>query len=217
MSLIVGVDDCSSESDVIVVPSALDFVSQDDMLTPLGRLDKYAASENVFNRYVHVLSTGGGGRVAFIARISVHRSTQFRAGVTATGSESHPASLLVTAVAALTLVTPLSCKKTRSCLAFWQKATKKPHFFFAVKHHFAVHVKWLLRNLLFLQQGAVCPCRGPGAGWRGHGAWQGRALSLPSCTVSPPAAPRPPGKFPVSLGNWKVFLASSECICMKLI
>ncbi|XP_061024831.1 serine/threonine-protein phosphatase 4 regulatory subunit 1 isoform X1 [Eubalaena glacialis] len=45
-----GVDDCSSESDVIVVPSALDFVSQDDMLTPLGRLDKYAASENVFNR-----------------------------------------------------------------------------------------------------------------------------------------------------------------------
>ncbi|KAB0378331.1 hypothetical protein FD755_009909 [Muntiacus reevesi] len=50
MSLIVGVDDCSSESDVIVVPSALDFVSQDDMLTPLGRLDKYAASENVFNR-----------------------------------------------------------------------------------------------------------------------------------------------------------------------
>lgn len=28
----------------------LDFVSQDEMLTPLGRLDKYAASENVFNR-----------------------------------------------------------------------------------------------------------------------------------------------------------------------
>ena len=56
MSLIVGVDDCSSESDVIVVPSALDFVSQDDMLTPLGRLDKYAASENVFNRYVRMLS-----------------------------------------------------------------------------------------------------------------------------------------------------------------
>ncbi|KAB0403165.1 hypothetical protein E2I00_000988, partial [Balaenoptera physalus] len=53
MSLIVGVDDCSSESDVIVVPSALDFVSQDDMLTPLGRLDKYAASENVFNRYTN--------------------------------------------------------------------------------------------------------------------------------------------------------------------
>uniref|UniRef100_A0A8C2SF11 Putative WW-binding domain-containing protein n=1 Tax=Capra hircus TaxID=9925 RepID=A0A8C2SF11_CAPHI len=50
MSLIVGLDDCSSESDVIVAPSALDFVSQDDMLTPLGRLDKYAASENVFNR-----------------------------------------------------------------------------------------------------------------------------------------------------------------------
>uniref|UniRef100_A0A2K5RBQ7 Uncharacterized protein n=1 Tax=Cebus imitator TaxID=2715852 RepID=A0A2K5RBQ7_CEBIM len=50
MSLIVGVDDYSSESDVIIVPSALDFVSQDEMLTPLGRLDKYAASENVFNR-----------------------------------------------------------------------------------------------------------------------------------------------------------------------
>uniref|UniRef100_A0A096N236 Serine/threonine-protein phosphatase 4 regulatory subunit 1 n=1 Tax=Papio anubis TaxID=9555 RepID=A0A096N236_PAPAN len=29
---------------------SLDFVSQDEMLTPLGRLDKYAASENVFNR-----------------------------------------------------------------------------------------------------------------------------------------------------------------------
>uniref|UniRef100_A0A5F4WI12 Serine/threonine-protein phosphatase 4 regulatory subunit 1 n=1 Tax=Callithrix jacchus TaxID=9483 RepID=A0A5F4WI12_CALJA len=50
MSLIVGVDDYSSESDVIIIPSALDFVSQDEMLTPLGRLDKYAASENVFNR-----------------------------------------------------------------------------------------------------------------------------------------------------------------------
>lgn len=52
MSLLVGVDDYSSESDVIIIPSALDFVSQDEMLTPLGRLDKYAASENVFNRYV---------------------------------------------------------------------------------------------------------------------------------------------------------------------
>lgn len=51
MSLIVGVDDYSSESDVIIIPSALDFVSQDEMLTPLGRLDKYAASENIFNRY----------------------------------------------------------------------------------------------------------------------------------------------------------------------
>lgn len=50
MSLIVGVDDYSSESDVIIIPSALDFVSQDEMLTPLGRLDKYAASENIFNR-----------------------------------------------------------------------------------------------------------------------------------------------------------------------
>ncbi|KAM3841712.1 serine/threonine-protein phosphatase 4 regulatory subunit 1 [Vipera latastei] len=45
-----GVDDYSSESDVTVVSSALDFVSQDEMLTPLGRLDKYAASENIFNR-----------------------------------------------------------------------------------------------------------------------------------------------------------------------
>ncbi|XP_014726698.1 PREDICTED: serine/threonine-protein phosphatase 4 regulatory subunit 1-like isoform X2 [Sturnus vulgaris] len=45
----VGVDDYSSESDVIIIPSALDFVSQDEMLTPLGRLDKYAASENIFN------------------------------------------------------------------------------------------------------------------------------------------------------------------------
>lgn len=57
MSLIVGVDDYSSESDVIIIPSALDFVSQDEMLTPLGRLDKYAASENVFNRYVHIFFT----------------------------------------------------------------------------------------------------------------------------------------------------------------
>uniref|UniRef100_A0A671P9B4 Uncharacterized protein n=1 Tax=Sinocyclocheilus anshuiensis TaxID=1608454 RepID=A0A671P9B4_9TELE len=39
-----------SESDPIVVPSVLDFVSQDEMLTPLGRLDKYISSENVFNR-----------------------------------------------------------------------------------------------------------------------------------------------------------------------
>uniref|UniRef100_A0A8C7U8T9 Serine/threonine-protein phosphatase 4 regulatory subunit 1 n=1 Tax=Oncorhynchus mykiss TaxID=8022 RepID=A0A8C7U8T9_ONCMY len=30
--------------------SSLDFVSQDEMLTPLGRLDKYVASENIFNR-----------------------------------------------------------------------------------------------------------------------------------------------------------------------
>uniref|UniRef100_A0A8C7U4G9 Serine/threonine-protein phosphatase 4 regulatory subunit 1 n=1 Tax=Oncorhynchus mykiss TaxID=8022 RepID=A0A8C7U4G9_ONCMY len=50
MSLIVGVDDYSSESDIIIIPSALDFVSQDEMLTPLGRLDKYVASENIFNR-----------------------------------------------------------------------------------------------------------------------------------------------------------------------
>ncbi|XP_048385064.1 serine/threonine-protein phosphatase 4 regulatory subunit 1-like isoform X2 [Stegostoma tigrinum] len=46
----VGVDDYSSESDVLIIPSALDFVSQDEMLTPLGRLDKYIASENTFNR-----------------------------------------------------------------------------------------------------------------------------------------------------------------------
>ena len=217
MSLIVGVDDCSSESDVIVVPSALDFVSQDDMLTPLGRLDKYAASENVFNRYVHVLSTGGGGRVAFIARISVHRSTQFKAGVTATGSESHPASLLVTAVATFTLVTPLSCKKTHCFLAFWQKATKKPHYFFAVKHHFAVHVKWLLRNLLFLQQGAVCPCRGPG-GWLA-GAWgmAGTCAHSPQLHCFSTCSPQTTWEIPSFLGNWKVLLASSECRCMKLI
>ncbi|XP_053490738.1 serine/threonine-protein phosphatase 4 regulatory subunit 1 isoform X1 [Ictalurus furcatus] len=45
-----GVDDYNSESDVIIIPSALDFVSQDEMLTPLGRLDKYVTSENIFNR-----------------------------------------------------------------------------------------------------------------------------------------------------------------------
>uniref|UniRef100_A0A3B3REM0 Protein phosphatase 4, regulatory subunit 1 n=1 Tax=Paramormyrops kingsleyae TaxID=1676925 RepID=A0A3B3REM0_9TELE len=45
-----GVDDYSSESDIIIIPSALDFVSQDEMLTPLGRLDKYLTSENIFNR-----------------------------------------------------------------------------------------------------------------------------------------------------------------------
>ncbi|XP_067887344.1 serine/threonine-protein phosphatase 4 regulatory subunit 1 isoform X2 [Heterodontus francisci] len=49
-NLDVGVDDYSSESDVLIIPSALDFVSQDEMLTPLGRLDKYIASENTFNR-----------------------------------------------------------------------------------------------------------------------------------------------------------------------
>ncbi|XP_030625527.1 serine/threonine-protein phosphatase 4 regulatory subunit 1 [Chanos chanos] len=45
-----GVDDYSSETDAIIIPSALDFVSQDEMLTPLGRLDKYIGSENIFNR-----------------------------------------------------------------------------------------------------------------------------------------------------------------------
>ncbi|KAM4687959.1 serine/threonine-protein phosphatase 4 regulatory subunit 1 isoform 2-T2 [Discoglossus pictus] len=32
------------------IDGSLDFVSQDEMLTPLGRLDKYASSENIFNR-----------------------------------------------------------------------------------------------------------------------------------------------------------------------
>lgn len=47
---VVGVDGYSSESDAIIIPSVLDFVTQDEMLTPLGRLDKYISSENVFNR-----------------------------------------------------------------------------------------------------------------------------------------------------------------------
>ncbi|KAM6953821.1 serine/threonine-protein phosphatase 4 regulatory subunit 1 [Aplochiton taeniatus] len=34
----------------MILPSALDFVSQDEMMTPLGRLDKYLNSENIFNR-----------------------------------------------------------------------------------------------------------------------------------------------------------------------
>ncbi|KAG8571254.1 hypothetical protein GDO81_011567 [Engystomops pustulosus] len=38
-------DDVQEEID-----GSLDFVSQDEMLTPIGRLDKYAASENLFNR-----------------------------------------------------------------------------------------------------------------------------------------------------------------------
>lgn len=38
-------DDSQEEID-----GSLDFVSQDEMLTPLGRLDKYVASENIFNR-----------------------------------------------------------------------------------------------------------------------------------------------------------------------
>ncbi|XP_064187224.1 serine/threonine-protein phosphatase 4 regulatory subunit 1 isoform X2 [Anguilla rostrata] len=38
-------EDSQEELDV-----SLDFVSQDEMLTPLGRLDKYVASENIFNR-----------------------------------------------------------------------------------------------------------------------------------------------------------------------
>uniref|UniRef100_A0A8C2EEN1 Protein phosphatase 4 regulatory subunit 1 n=1 Tax=Cyprinus carpio TaxID=7962 RepID=A0A8C2EEN1_CYPCA len=35
---------------VCVCVRLLDFVSQDEMLTPLGRLDKYISSENIFNR-----------------------------------------------------------------------------------------------------------------------------------------------------------------------
>ncbi|XP_069587149.1 serine/threonine-protein phosphatase 4 regulatory subunit 1 isoform X4 [Ranitomeya imitator] len=38
-------DDVQEEID-----GSLDFVSQDEMLTPIGRLDKYATSENIFNR-----------------------------------------------------------------------------------------------------------------------------------------------------------------------
>ncbi|XP_062847328.1 serine/threonine-protein phosphatase 4 regulatory subunit 1 isoform X2 [Trichomycterus rosablanca] len=38
-------DDSQEEID-----GSLDFISQDEMLTPLGRLDKYVTSENIFNR-----------------------------------------------------------------------------------------------------------------------------------------------------------------------
>uniref|UniRef100_A0A8D0MLU2 Uncharacterized protein n=1 Tax=Sus scrofa TaxID=9823 RepID=A0A8D0MLU2_PIG len=41
--------------------ASLDFVSQDEMLTPLGRLDKYAASENVFNRADRASRADGAG------------------------------------------------------------------------------------------------------------------------------------------------------------
>jgi serine/threonine-protein phosphatase 4 regulatory subunit 1 len=37
-----GVDEYRPKFDVIIMPSALDFVSEDEMLTPLGRLNKYA-------------------------------------------------------------------------------------------------------------------------------------------------------------------------------
>uniref|UniRef100_A0A8C0XPU1 Uncharacterized protein n=1 Tax=Castor canadensis TaxID=51338 RepID=A0A8C0XPU1_CASCN len=47
-----GVDDYRPEFDAIITPSALDFVSEDEMLTPLGRLNKYAASEDVVNRQI---------------------------------------------------------------------------------------------------------------------------------------------------------------------
>ncbi|XP_064409639.1 serine/threonine-protein phosphatase 4 regulatory subunit 1 isoform X8 [Latimeria chalumnae] len=74
-----GVDDYSSESDVIIIPSALDFVSQDEMLTPLGRLDKYAASENIFNRQMvarslldtlRAVSDDEGDCIAVLERVS---------------------------------------------------------------------------------------------------------------------------------------------------
>ena len=51
MSLLVDVDDYSSESDVIIIPSALDFVSQDEMLTPLGRLDKGSERSQLIRRF----------------------------------------------------------------------------------------------------------------------------------------------------------------------
>jgi serine/threonine-protein phosphatase 4 regulatory subunit 1 len=44
------VDDYCLESNGFTIPSALDFVSEDEMLTPLERLDKNASSEDVFNR-----------------------------------------------------------------------------------------------------------------------------------------------------------------------
>ncbi|XP_073908754.1 serine/threonine-protein phosphatase 4 regulatory subunit 1-like [Castor canadensis] len=47
-----GVDDYNSESGVLITHSALDFVSEDETLTPLGRLEKYAASEDVLNRQI---------------------------------------------------------------------------------------------------------------------------------------------------------------------
>lgn len=45
-------DDYNSESGVLITHSALDFVSEDETLTPLGRLEKYAASEDVLNRQI---------------------------------------------------------------------------------------------------------------------------------------------------------------------
>ncbi|XP_076827550.1 serine/threonine-protein phosphatase 4 regulatory subunit 1 isoform X2 [Brachyhypopomus gauderio] len=74
-----GVDDYNSESDVIIIPSALDFVSQDEMLTPLGRLDKYVASENIFNRQMvartlldtlKAVSEDEGGCTAVLEKVS---------------------------------------------------------------------------------------------------------------------------------------------------
>uniref|UniRef100_A0A9J7XSL6 Serine/threonine-protein phosphatase 4 regulatory subunit 1 n=1 Tax=Cyprinus carpio carpio TaxID=630221 RepID=A0A9J7XSL6_CYPCA len=42
--------DSQEDTDGCELSSVLDFVSQDEMLTPLGRLDKYISSENIFNR-----------------------------------------------------------------------------------------------------------------------------------------------------------------------
>ena len=47
-SLPVGFDDYGSECDGIRITAFLD--AGQDNLTPLGRLEKYAFSENVFNR-----------------------------------------------------------------------------------------------------------------------------------------------------------------------
>jgi serine/threonine-protein phosphatase 4 regulatory subunit 1 len=51
------VDDYCLESNGFTIPSALDFVSEDEMLTPLERLDKNASSEDVFNRQVTMKET----------------------------------------------------------------------------------------------------------------------------------------------------------------
>lgn len=70
MSLIVGLDDCSSESDVIVAPSALDFVSQDDMLAmQLGRLVQKYAAVSVFN-WVRACARPVGGWLLLLANFS---------------------------------------------------------------------------------------------------------------------------------------------------
>ncbi|XP_064409633.1 serine/threonine-protein phosphatase 4 regulatory subunit 1 isoform X3 [Latimeria chalumnae] len=61
------------------IDGSLDFVSQDEMLTPLGRLDKYAASENIFNRQMvarslldtlRAVSDDEGDCIAVLERVS---------------------------------------------------------------------------------------------------------------------------------------------------